>query len=147
MHMFLKTDRACFYCLLTLEIIGWSNKSLWIRPSLHILTRFHSTRRPILMLWFHLKNVFRLTFRYYLLLFSNIQCPWHVLVPVLFTWGSNETDKIVLLFNFVCLSFFWKVPLDICIRDKQHTKKGKLYRDKQHTKRKIYRAYCQLADR
>jgi len=25
----LKIDRACFYCLLRLEIIGCSNKSLW----------------------------------------------------------------------------------------------------------------------
>jgi len=62
----LKIDRACFYCLLGLEIIGCSNKSLWIRLSLHMLTRFYSTHRPILMLWFHLKSVFRLTFRYYL---------------------------------------------------------------------------------
>jgi len=54
------------------------------------------------------------------------------MVPVLFTCGSDETGKIVLLFSFVYLSFFWKVPLGICIRDNQHTeKKGKLYRDKQ----------------
>jgi len=38
-----KINRACFYCFLGLEIIGYSNKSLWIRPSLHMLTRFHST--------------------------------------------------------------------------------------------------------
>jgi len=67
-------------------------------------------------------------FRYYLLLFSNIQYPWYVLVPVLFACGSNETGKIVLLLSFVYLSFFWKVPLD--------RKKEKLYRDKQHTQKK-----------
>jgi len=49
-------------------------------------------------------------------LFSIIQCPWHILVPVLFTCGSTETGKIVLLFSFVYLSFFWKVPLGICTR-------------------------------
>jgi len=50
-----------------------------------------------------------------LLLFLYIQCPWHVLVPVLFTCGSNETGKIVFLFSFVYLSFLWKVPLGICM--------------------------------
>jgi len=103
----LKINRACFYYFLGLEIIGCSNKSLWTRPSLQMLTRFHSTRRPIINARFRLKNVFRLTIRYYLLLFLNIQCPWHVLVPVLFTCGSNETAKIVLLFRFVYLSFLW----------------------------------------
>jgi len=53
-----KINSACFYCLLGLEIIGCSNKGLWIRPFLHMLTQFHSTRRPILMLRFHLKSVF-----------------------------------------------------------------------------------------
>jgi len=53
-----KINRACFYCPLELEIIGYSNKSLWIHPSLHTLTRFHSTRRLILILRFHLKSVF-----------------------------------------------------------------------------------------
>jgi len=43
----------------------------------------------------------------------------------------------MLLFNFVCLSFLWKVSLDIFIRDKQYTEK----------KGKLYRAYCPLADR
>jgi len=32
---------------------------------LHMLTRFHSTHRPIINVRFRLKNVFRLTFRYY----------------------------------------------------------------------------------
>jgi len=40
-----------------------------------------------------------------LLLFLYIQCLWHVLVPVLFTCGSNETGKIVLLFSFVIFEF------------------------------------------
>jgi len=34
-----------------------------------------------------------------LLLFLYIQCPWYVLIPVLFTCVSNENDKIALLFS------------------------------------------------
>jgi len=56
MHMFLKTDRACFYCLLGLEIIGCS--PIKVYEFLHMLTRFYRTRRPILMLDFTRKMFF-----------------------------------------------------------------------------------------
>jgi len=52
-----KIDRACFYCILGLEIIVYSNKGLWIRPSLHMLTRFRDTRRLVSTFRFHSKSI------------------------------------------------------------------------------------------
>jgi len=50
-----KVNKACFCCLLALEIIGHFNKVLYIRPPLHMFTRFH---RPILMLDFARQKCF-----------------------------------------------------------------------------------------
>jgi len=49
-----------------------------------MLTRLH---HPILMLDFARKMFFVSHLDIILLLFLYIQCPWHVLVPVLFTYG------------------------------------------------------------
>jgi len=94
----LKIDRACFYCLLGLEIIVCSNKGLWIRPSCMCWHDFTALAVSLLMLDFAWKMFFVSRLDIILLLFLYIQCPWHVLVPVLFTCGSNENGKIALLF-------------------------------------------------
>jgi len=92
----LEINRACFYCPSRLEIIGYSNKGLWIRAFLHMLTRFRRTHWPILIL----KECF-FTFRWFI---CYIQNPWYVLVPIFFTRGPDKTGKIVLLFSFLRLS-------------------------------------------
>jgi len=64
-----------------------------------MLTRFHSTRRLILILRFHLKNVFvsRLGVIYcYFWIFRVLGTSWFDW-PILFECRSNETGKIVLL--------------------------------------------------
>jgi len=73
-----------------------------------------------------------------LLLFLNIQYPWHVLVPI-FTCGSNENGKMVLLFS-----------LFVYISSRRKISSGRLayvYEITNIKKRKLYRAYCPLADR
>jgi len=103
-----KINRVSFYSPFGIysELnIRYSNKGLWIRASLHMLTRFRRTHRPTLMF----KECLCLTFTF----------------RVSGTCGSDETSKIVLLFSLVCLSFFWKVPLDIFTQDKRHTEKRK----------------------
>jgi len=55
-HVF-KVDRACFYCIWRLEIIVYSDKGLWIRSPLHMLTRLCDTRRLVSTLRFHSKSI------------------------------------------------------------------------------------------
>jgi len=97
-----KTDRARFYCPLGLEIVGYSNKSLWIRPSLH-MTRFHITRRLISIFRFHLKCFVCLTFRYYEFLEYSVSLA-RLGTSFIYMW-IDGTSKIVLLLGFVSLSF------------------------------------------
>jgi len=97
-----KTDRARFYCPLRLEIVGYSNKSLWIRLSLH-MTRFRIIRRLISIFRFHLKCFVCLTFRYYEFLEYSVSLA-RLGTSFIYMWIVG-TSKIVLLFSFVRLRF------------------------------------------
>jgi len=100
-----KVNRACFYCLLGLEIIGHFNKVLCIRPPLHMFTRFRGTRWLTLTVRFHLKNVFisRLgnVYRYFLWVFKVSGTSWR---RFLFTWIKRDWRNRALI--WFCLSEF-----------------------------------------
>jgi len=116
-----KTDRARFYCPLRLEIVGYSNKSLWIRLSLH-MTRFRIIRRLISIFRFHLKCFVCLTFRYYEFLEYSVSLA-RLGTSFIYMWIVG-TSKIVLLFSFVRFKVFWKVLLNAFTRDNNiHPKK------------------------
>jgi len=103
----LEINRACFYPLrISLDI-----------PILHMLTRFHRTRRPILMLQFYLKSIFVSRFSniyYYSLTFRVLAC---LGTNFIYTWSRQDRQNRVLS-SFSHLSFFWKVPFIIFTRNK-----------------------------
>jgi len=68
-----KMNRACFYCPLGLEIIGCSNKGLWIRPIFAYVDTISQYTSTHINASISLEEWFGLTFRWYLLLFLNIQ--------------------------------------------------------------------------
>jgi len=115
--------KACSYCPLELGIVGYSDKSLYICPSLHMLTRPYSTRRPI-SASISLEECFCLMFVYcYSRIFRVSGALF--LVPILFMCGPTRPAKSC-SYLVRSLKFFWKVPLDMFTQDNQKKKRKTL---------------------
>jgi len=72
------------------------------------------------------------------LLFLNIQSPWHVLVPILFTCGTDKTGKIVIYLDSLVWVSFGRFFSSYLQEISNIQNKGK---------KKLYRAYCPLDDK